>query len=261
MNPHEHFLDGVSGQLKWYVYVLLDPSSGAPLYVGKGCGPRVFAHLYEALRSNALEQNANANEKAKVARIRSILESGSSPRHYILRHGFKSQDEAYAYEAITIDAYRLAGIEVANQVRGHNVELGSATIARINAKYGCTHTMDKGDFELPAVLYRLNPYDHNWTDAEIFDRIKCCWPAARWRRDKIQVACAVSDHVIRAVFRVDPHGWREASTGYWSFERLPIEAGHPALTWVRGNVRQLFQNDKGRNKARVRVLYVGPWNR
>ena len=124
-----------------------------------------------------------------------------------------------------------------NEVRGHNTDLGYATIAEINAKYGCTHTMDKADFQVPAVLYRLNPYDHNWTDAEVYDRIKCCWPAAKWRRDRVQVACAVSDHVIRAVFRIDPNRWHEVKAGYWGFERLSIDGSDPALGWVRGNVR------------------------
>jgi len=257
MNQHEHFEDGVPDQLKWYVYVLLDPSTGVPFYVGKGRNRRVFAHLDEALRADPPEQLESP--ETKIGRIRSILKSGASPRHCILRHGCDSEKEAYAYEGLAIDAYRLAGIDVANEVRGHKSELGHATIAEINAKYGCTRKVDKEDFEVPAVLYRLNPYDHNWSDAEVFERIKCCWPAAKWRRDKIQVACAVSDHVIRAVFRIDPNGWREKKAGSWSFERASLNPDDPALGWIRGNVRHLFENEKGRNKARVRMLYVGPW--
>ena len=40
----DHFPDGVSEQLKWYVYRLVDPRNGGTFYVGKGQGNRVFDH-------------------------------------------------------------------------------------------------------------------------------------------------------------------------------------------------------------------------
>ncbi len=46
------FPPGVAAKLGWYVYLLTDPESGQPFYVGRGRGNRCFRHL-QAARADA----------------------------------------------------------------------------------------------------------------------------------------------------------------------------------------------------------------
>jgi hypothetical protein len=250
LNITDTFDDGVADQLKWYVYVLADPFSGTPLYVGKGTGGRVFSHGREVLK----RQHEELVPGSKLAQIRSIFDRGRAPDQWILRHGIETEEEALGYEAAVIDAYRLAGVQVANIIRGQGRLKGRATVKELNHRYGPTRDVV---FDRPSVLYRINPFDPNWADDQLFERIRCCWPAAKWRRQKLQYAAAVSDYVIRAVYRIDPDSWKEQKPGYWKFGRLPMSDDDTARGWVRGSVRRLFVNEHQRNKSRVRMLYVG----
>jgi len=240
IDPNEVFEDGVAEQLGHYVYVLIHPDTKLPIYVGKGKHGRVFQH----------------RKAARLPRIKRLLEQGRQPEHLILRHGLKSQEEALAIEAAVIDAYRLAGIEVDNSIRGHGVFTGSATVKEINHRFG-----PKEDvlFDKPTALYRFNRFDPNWSDDEVFKKIRCCWPAGERARKDLQYACAVSDYVVVAVYRIDPSSWEEqpGKRVLWQFDRLPIAQDDAARAWLRAHVKRLFINEEGRNKARVRMLYVG----
>jgi hypothetical protein len=249
--PQERFADGVSHRLGWYVYVLVDPRSGLPFYVGKGKGERVFHHVAAAGRLDA----ETIVEGLKLRRICEIVESGGVVQHRILRHGFANSEEAFGYEAAVIDAYRLAGIEVANSVRGHGTERGFATVAELNASFGPIHDVT---FDAPTALYRISPYNHNWSDDERYDRVRRAWPASEEARERLQVAAVVSDYVIQAVYLIDPSGWRPTELPKkWEWSRLQMPDDHPAQRLVRGSVRHLFENEKGKNKALVRMLYQG----
>jgi len=50
-NAPERCLPGVADQLQKYVYLLIDPTSGKPFYVGKGVGNRCFSHVEAARRT------------------------------------------------------------------------------------------------------------------------------------------------------------------------------------------------------------------
>lgn len=89
----------VSDELQAYVYMLVDPDSGVPFYVGKGHGLRHAAHLAEALDS---VEETSGERKGKVAKIEEVLARGSEPEVWILRYGLKSA-EYTAVEAAAID--------------------------------------------------------------------------------------------------------------------------------------------------------------
>jgi hypothetical protein len=60
--------------LKYYVYMLLDPTDNKPFYVGKGIDNRVFNHL-----ACALTDTDTSN--AKYDKIREIIQSGQTVKH------------------------------------------------------------------------------------------------------------------------------------------------------------------------------------
>jgi hypothetical protein len=89
----------VSDELQAYVYMLVDPDSGVPFYVGKGHGLRHAHHLAEAL--DPVEETS-AERSRKIAKIKQVLARGSEPEVWILRYGLKSA-EYTAVEAAVID--------------------------------------------------------------------------------------------------------------------------------------------------------------
>jgi uncharacterized protein len=101
-------LEKVSSELRAYVYMLVDPDSGVPFYVGKGHRLRHSDHVAEALASmsdvlNPVEESPE-DETRKVAKIREILGRGpgSEPEVWIVRYGLQKA-EYTAAEAALID--------------------------------------------------------------------------------------------------------------------------------------------------------------
>lgn len=89
----------MAGELQAYVYMLVDPESGVPFYVGKGHGLRFADHVAEALMP---VDEAEEDRTRKHAKIDEILGRGHEPEVWILRYGL-SQSEYTAVEAASID--------------------------------------------------------------------------------------------------------------------------------------------------------------
>jgi hypothetical protein len=101
MSIDEKVLVQVSDELQAYVYMLVDPDSGIPFYVGKGHRLRHAAHLAEALIS--VEESPEA-ASSTIAKIKEILarSSGSEPEVWIVRYGLP-KPEYTAVETALID--------------------------------------------------------------------------------------------------------------------------------------------------------------
>ncbi|URW80956.1 GIY-YIG nuclease family protein [Xiashengella succiniciproducens] len=114
--------------LKYYVYMLLDPSDNKPFYVGKGIDNRVFNHL-----ACALIDTDTSN--TKYDKIREIVKNGQTVKHIIVRHGL-SESEAFQIEASLIDTLTYCGLLLSNIVNGHNsIEKGLMTSEEIVRLY------------------------------------------------------------------------------------------------------------------------------
>ena len=72
----------VSERLGFYVYLLVDPRTDTPFYVGKGKGGRANIHEWEAILTAPAP-----DETEKRARIRAIRAAGAEPRIDIVKHG------------------------------------------------------------------------------------------------------------------------------------------------------------------------------
>jgi hypothetical protein len=94
-------LEQVSDELQAYVYMLVDPESAIPFYVGKGHRLRHAMHLAEALIP--IEESSE-EASHKHAKIKEILARGSGiePDVWIVRYGLRSV-EYTAAEAALID--------------------------------------------------------------------------------------------------------------------------------------------------------------
>jgi hypothetical protein len=81
-------------ELKYYVYILIDPRDNKIFYVGKGYGNRVFYHINEVI--------FNPRETEKLEIIRTIKIENLKVKHFIIRHGLE-ENEALIVESILID--------------------------------------------------------------------------------------------------------------------------------------------------------------
>ena len=95
----EAVLDQVSSELQAYVYMLVDPESGIPFYVGKGHRLRHADHVAEAV---VPVDEADEERSRKLAKIDEIRARGLDPEVWILRYELKSAQYT-AVEAAAID--------------------------------------------------------------------------------------------------------------------------------------------------------------
>ena len=92
-------LEQVSNELQGYVYMLVDPESGVPFYVGKGHGLRHAAHVAEAL---VPVEEDGVERSRKLRRITELIDADREPEVWILRYGLRP-NEYTAVEAAGID--------------------------------------------------------------------------------------------------------------------------------------------------------------
>lgn len=107
---------------EYYVYLLVDPRTNQPFYIGKGKGNRVFAHKQAAL-TRLKEMDALAEEETKqtlkIQTINEILAADLTVSSYIVSYGL-TQAQAFASENALINYIKLVqGIELTNIVNGH----------------------------------------------------------------------------------------------------------------------------------------------
>ena len=113
--------------LKYYVYLLIDPTTNQPFYVGKGKDERVFNHLKCALEFETVSD--------KYDKIREINNENKTVGHIIVRHGL-TEKEAYEIEASLIDVFDFLKSGLTNIVGGQkSIEKGLMTTDEIKRLY------------------------------------------------------------------------------------------------------------------------------
>jgi hypothetical protein len=205
---------GVAEQLKYYVYLLIDPRDQQVFYVGKGQGDRCFQHVVEARKTTA----DSAGDYPKLVRIRDIERAGLQVTIELLRHGLEDEQTAFAVEAAAIDLLgriysqeasfvdpswaRVLDVRIHGQARGKGLTL----VDEANSAYGAR--VVEFDPSHRIMLVRVARQFHPGIgDEALYKATREWWKIARYRRDggrhSPQWAFAVYRGVIRAVYRID----------------------------------------------------------
>jgi hypothetical protein len=193
----EGFPPGVAEQLEYYVYLLTDPRTGRPFYVGRGRGDRCFRHLRQAraaadvTRPDPGDDTGAGSRSAVLEQIREVESFGWEVGVDILRYGMKGS-EASLVAGATREALGLGGPGATARCRSAS-EL--ATRLARPAKFKRTH---------PVVLLRLGATgaDPSYEAARHSWRIARCWTdlgsprAPRW-------AAIVVDDLVAGVYRIE----------------------------------------------------------
>ncbi len=181
------FSSGVSARLRSYVYLLIDPRTGRPFYVGRGRNDRCFRHVLAA-RSGTDQPG----KYPMLERIREIESGDRMVRIDILRHGL-SPDEALLVEAATHEALGLPGRPELGRQRRSAVEMGSLLAKRAKIKRG--HQL---------VLLRVGAAGADTS----YDRVRHDWRIGRRWTDPDSLrsprwAAIVAGEVIAGVYRIE----------------------------------------------------------
>lgn len=196
-------------KLAWYVYLLVDPDTRKPFYVGKGKDNRVFDHLRCAL-------NEPDNCNLKYETIRAIGEGRLI--HLIVRHGL-TEKEALLVEASLIDVFDYFDHEVreldnnvmTNLVRGHHsIEKGLMTTEEVKRIYNAEplRTMDNN-----CVIININKtYKRAAGSDAIYQATKETWTMDRKKLKDIAYVLSEYKGLIVEVFKVCE--WYEKERGY-----------------------------------------------
>lgn len=181
-------------ELKYYVYMLIDPNDNKPFYIGKGINDRVFDHLAYALTDTD-------TSTAKYDKIRDIVQGGKEVKHIIVRHGL-SESEAFQIEASLIDTLSYCGFLLSNIVCGHNsIEKGLMTSEEIVRLYNAEPVYQMGN---DCILININKtYKRgNGTDP-IYQATKEIWLISEWKLPNIKYVLSEYKGLIVEVFKVE----------------------------------------------------------
>lgn len=190
-------------ELKYYVYMLLDPIDNRPFYVGKGNDNRVFNHLDCALT----DLDATT---AKYDKIREIIQNGNNVKHVIVRHGL-TEAESFQIEASLIDSLTYCGIMLSNLVSGHNsIEKGLMTLEEVKRLYNAQPLNSIGE---DCIIININrKYQRGKGRQSIYEATKETWTIKKSRLNQLKYVLSEYRGLIVEVFEVDE--WYEKERGY-----------------------------------------------
>jgi hypothetical protein len=169
----------VCEELKYYVYLYIDPRDGRPFYVGKGKRGRLLTHLKDR------------SETEKTKRIEELDKLDLKPVIEILKYGL-TEKEAFLVESATID---LLGIgQLTNRVKGHHAVRGLLQ--------DIVDELDAKEVEImhPVILINISQlYRYGMSPLELYDATRSAWKVGP-RRHKAKYAFAVYGGNVRAVY-------------------------------------------------------------
>ena len=202
-------------ELKYYVYVLMDPRDKKIFYVGKGKGNRIFAHMIGAIE--------NPVDKEKVNIIREILSEGFNVKHFILRHGIENETEAFNIESSVIDLLSFRDFihlsKLSNLSAGHHA-WDKGIVSAYDAEL-LFETKPLTSFDIKHNLLLININKTYKSERSLYDATRKHWKLNRNKLDSIDYVCGEYRGIIRGVFK--PERWLFNETEKrWYFEGYEV---------------------------------------
>lgn len=200
------FDEKTQSALQAYVYMLIDPRSNKPFYIGKGNNNRVFDHL-----NCAIDVKNNDISNLKYDTIRELNGKGIEPIHMIVRHGL-TDEHAFQVECALIDALKYLGANLTNAVGGHNsIEKGIMSTSHIKARY---QAAPLEEISSDCVIININKtYSRSLGQNAIYEATKGVWRMKN-PSGKIKIVLSEYHGLIVEVFDVDE--WYSEERGYGS---------------------------------------------
>ena len=211
-------------ELKYYVYVLIDPRDNKIFYVGKGNGNRIFSHINEVI------ENPRGTEKLET--IRAIKKDNQEVRHYIIRHGLE-EHEAFLVESVLIDFLTFKDFsevsKITNIVAGHHsFDQGIKTEKECEILYNCKE-LNLEEIKHDILVININKtFDSGkkirsknpiYERPNIYEATRGWWVLEKNKAEMVTYVLAEYKGIVRAVFK--PQHWlQDKSRGdkRWGFE-------------------------------------------
>ena len=188
--------------LNSYVYLLIDPTTNQPFYVGKGKNDRVFDHLRCACESETISD--------KYDKIREINNDNKTVGHIIVRHGLTDR-EASEIEASLIDVFDFLKSGLINIVGGQkSIEKGLITTDQIKRLYNAEPLTEISN---DCVIININKqYERGNSKDAIYKATKETWTIHKSRINNIEFVLSEYKGLIVEVFQVVR--WYKKERGY-----------------------------------------------
>lgn len=243
----DSFPAGVTEQLEWYVYRLIDPRNGETFYVGKGKGNRIFAHAKGDWTGTIGEDAAASDDEDKedasdlrIKRISEIRSVGLEVGHVIHRHGIAREETAYEVEAALIDAY--PGLTNLVSGRGSG-DHGSRHVEEIVRQYAAEEFQVKE----PLMLIYIGRYLHLRDDP--YEAVRLAWKVNVEKAQQYGLVLAHANGLVVGAYR--PSKWMPATQ-----ENFPHRLDEDFKDPLTGKpTRWGFTGESA--KAELWSLYVG----
>ncbi len=207
----------IVARLGLYVYALRDPRDQSVFYVGKGCGNRIYSHVWAALGIPAPTPTGRGDTgdspsvvSAKLDRILQIHRSGHQVEHWIIRHALTPDTDddrtAFAVEQGMIDVLRLREVArttpiLTNLAGGHtDTEFGAVLVEELACRFAADPIPN---LTYPCIVLKVNgAASPHLTDEQLYEMARRSWPAGRVRHLTGIPIIVIAENLVRAVYRV-----------------------------------------------------------
>lgn len=208
------FTQKTQEELKYYVYVLIDPRDDKIFYVGKGVANRVFSHINESI--------FNPTETEKLETIRCIRLENKKVKYFIVRHGLE-ENEAFLVESVLIDFLTYKDFKdiskITNIVSGHHsFTRGIKTAEECEILYNC-EKLDVHNLKHNLLVININkafPDKKNnkninpiYKRGNIYEATRGWWVLDVNRAKKADYVLAEYKGVVRAIFKPEKDKWTQ----------------------------------------------------
>ena len=173
-------------EIKYYVYLLSDPTTNEVFYVGKGKGNRVFQHLKDK------------SDNPKTRKIKELEILGLKPKMDLLIHGC-DELTVKKVEASIIDL--IGKDNLTNIVKGYeSTNFGRMNVSQISGKYN----NKKANIIEKVLLVKLSDtFRYNMSPHDLYDITRGIWKVSKERQKVLTHAFAVYDGIIQETYKIE----------------------------------------------------------